>query len=435
MGEFAQRIQQLEAETAALRAEVAVLRQPGAGYPADALVPVTTEYLDATATADDPELYYDEQLLQKMRDLAWTKGDFKVVPYGSIWGSAAHDTQRANPGAFVLWVFSEDQHDYETFNLDTRRTRLGLDITGPKIPRMHNANSRGKVEIDFHGQFVTENQATIQIRHAYAEVYDDHFRLLAGQTSDLISPLVPHTVNYSVGWGGGNIGFRRMQVRYERNLTCSDTLQFTPAVAVCQNVIIDIDPTGQITRATTNWPVIESRVGCTLGPRGAGCKPVQFGVSGHIGEQGFDIPLTPDQYRVRTWSLNTDVLIPITNRLTFQGEFFTGADLSTFLGGVVQGVNFTRREAIYSTGGWVELGYDVTDDLHWYSGYSVDDPWNDTLSAASARSYNQFLYTNAQYDITKKMKVGLELSGWRTQYLGLEAGETFRIEFAGQYDF
>ena len=87
------------------------------------------------------------------------------------------------------------------------------------------------------GSLFNENQATIQIRHAYAEVYNDNFRLLAGQTSDLISPLVTHTVNYSVGWAGGNIGFRRMQVRYERYLNFTDTFQITPAVALCQNVI------------------------------------------------------------------------------------------------------------------------------------------------------------------------------------------------------
>ena len=434
-GDFANRVQRLEAETAELRAELAILREQRPASQGDLTVPVTNEYVDATAAPPDEEgLYYGEDLLKQMRELVWTKGDFKIVPYGNIWGSAAHDTQRVFPGAFVLYVFSEDQFDHDTFVLDTRRTRLGLDITGPKIPRMHNANSRGKVEIDFHGQFVNENQATIQIRHAYAEVYDDNFRLLAGQTSDLMSPLLTRTVNYSVGWAGGNIGFRRMQVRYERYLNFTDTFQITPAVAVCQNVINEgvtglIDP-----RSPTNWPIIESRIGCTLGPRGAGCKPVQFGVSGHIGEQGFEVVGTP-QYRVRTWSFNTDVAIPVTKRLSFQAEYFTGADLATFLGGIVQGVNFTRREAIYSSGGWFDVGYDWTDDLHSYTGFGIDDPWNDTLSAAAARSYNQFIFTNAIYDVTEKMKLGVELSAWRTQYLGLAPGETFRVEFSGQYEF
>ena len=69
---------------------------------------MTNEYVDATTVPPDEEgLCYGEDLLKQMRELVWTKGDYKIVPYGSIWGSTAHDTQRTNPGAFVLWVFSE----------------------------------------------------------------------------------------------------------------------------------------------------------------------------------------------------------------------------------------------------------------------------------------------------------------------------------------
>ena len=48
------------------------------------------------------------------------------------------------------------------------------------------------------------------------EVKDDDFRFLVGQTWDVISPLYPGMLMYSVGWDGGNIGYRRAQVRGER---------------------------------------------------------------------------------------------------------------------------------------------------------------------------------------------------------------------------
>ena len=50
---------------------------------------------------------------------------------------------------------------------------------------------------------------------------------MAGQNWDLMSPLLPSTVNYSVGWAGGNIGFRRMQLRADRYLHFSDTLMMS----------------------------------------------------------------------------------------------------------------------------------------------------------------------------------------------------------------
>ena len=63
-----------------------------------------------------------------------------------------------------------------------------------------------------------ENKPTIMLRHAYVEVKDDDFRFLAGQTWDVISPLNPNMLMYSVGWDGGNIGYRRAQFRGERYL-------------------------------------------------------------------------------------------------------------------------------------------------------------------------------------------------------------------------
>ena len=81
----------------------------------------------------------------------------------------------------------------------------------------------GKVEIDFQRQIDVENKASLLLRHAYVEIKDDEFRLLAGQTWDVISPLCPGVLFYSVGWDGGNIGYRRPQFRAERYLALPTT--------------------------------------------------------------------------------------------------------------------------------------------------------------------------------------------------------------------
>ena len=172
----------------------------------------------ADAVPDEAQFYTIDELRDEMKKLAWVKGDYKIVPYGVIWGSAIYATRRTFPGFFVLFVQSPTVEGENDFEIDTRRTRLGLDVTGPKLHWFGGADTGGKVEIDFHGQYLTENQSTIQIRHAYAEVKNEDWRIMAGQNWDLMSPLLPSTVNYSVGWAGGNIGFRRMQLRLERYL-------------------------------------------------------------------------------------------------------------------------------------------------------------------------------------------------------------------------
>ncbi len=381
-------------------------------------------------------------LLPPLEDIAWTKGDYRIVPYGSLWGSASYDTGRTSPGPFVLFVPSRDVEGEPAFNIDTRRTRLGLDVIGPNIRFFNNAKSGGKVEIDFHGAFVIENKPGVLLRHAYGEIYDDEFRLLAGQYWDLISPLNPGTLSYSVGWGGGNIGFRRMQVRLERNRAISDRLLLVLQASINQNIVSDFQQTAGVETESSGWPVLQGRLAVTREVNAICCLPITVGVSGHIGEEGFDfttigpapLNLPPaDDARVKTWSLNVDLHAPITDWWGVQGEFFTGLNLDSFLGGAVQGVDLTTREGIHSTGGWLEIWYDWTTQLHSRTGYGIDDPRNSDLF--SGRTHNKFLYVNSSFDVTEMLNFGVEVTYWKTLYLGNAPGESVRIEFAGRYDF
>ena len=102
-----------------------------------------------------------------------------------------------------------------------------------------------------------------------------------------------------------------------------------------------------------------------------------------------------------------------------QGEFFTGQDLSPFLGGIGQGIDPTTLEAIHSTGGWGELWYDWTQCCHSHLGYMLDNPAGGDLHTTSERCYNQAFYGNVGYDLTKQFLVGLEVSSWKTLYVGL----------------
>ena len=47
------------------------------------------------------------------------------------------------------------------------------------------------------------------------------FTILGGQTWDVISPLNPRSLNYSVYWWAGNIGYRRPQVRLTKGMNFS----------------------------------------------------------------------------------------------------------------------------------------------------------------------------------------------------------------------
>lgn len=381
-------------------------------------------------SGEEEEFFTLDELKGEMKKLAWTKGDFKIVPYGSIWADMMYQTTRTNPGAFTLFVPSAALDDEDAFIIDARRSRIGLDVEGPPIPFFHNAKSSGRVEIDFHGNFINENQPGIQLRHAYWQVKNEQFGFLVGQTWDVISPLYPGTLNYSVGWDGGNIGFRRTQFRLERYLTFSPVFLLMLQGSLNQDIATDFPTTPGIEREPANWPLIEARVAATLGPRGKDARPITWGFSGHIGQTGFDftapgpppLSLPPeDDARFLTWSFNTDLEVPITSRLRLQGEFFHGQNLSPFFGGIGQGVCPCERVGIRSTGGWLDLRYEWTSQLRSYAGFGIDDPHDDDLLLG--RTYNQFIFGNIVFDLTPKLTMGFELSFWKTLYQETRVGQ------------
>ncbi|MCP4378295.1 MAG: hypothetical protein GY794_19235, partial [bacterium] len=140
----------------------------------------------------------------------WSTLDIQL--YGKIKLDAAYDSGRTNTGNFARWVNSgEKQRGDGQFNMTANETRLGLKFTGPTTKQL---KTNGLVEIDFYGGG-TETSPQPRLRHAYLNLEWPQQRLsvLAGQTWDVISPLNPGTLNYTVQWWGGNIGVRRPQVR------------------------------------------------------------------------------------------------------------------------------------------------------------------------------------------------------------------------------
>ena len=428
------RLNQLEAETQALRVEVQRMHEQAVRLPTLNATPTALATMLPEPQSDGEEYFTLDELRGEMKKLAWKKGNFSIVPYGILWGNMVYSTQRTTPGSYTLFVQSASTQPEGEFLVDARNTRLGIDIGGPRMAFFNYAATGGKVEIDFQNSVLsTENRATILLRHAYMEAKNEEFRLVMGQTWDVISPLNPGTLMYSVGWYGGNIGYRRAQLRGERFLAFSDTSLVTAQLSANQTVFSD--GTTVIRGESPTWPIIEGRIAWTIGDRGKGARPITIGISGHIGEGQSDHTILGPNHHHRTWSGNIDFRMPITDRLGVQAELFTGENLGAFLGGIGQGIDPTTLQPIRSTGGWFDIWYDWTPWLHSHVGYSVDNPNNNDLATVGERSYNQFYFGNISYDVTKKFLVGFEVSSWKTNYVGLLPGDSVRCEFVAKYGF
>jgi hypothetical protein len=438
------RISQLEMETERLRADVEAYRltierlppveQTSGNETVAWQTPAVNPPIDQSAAADTPS-YTMPQLQGEMSKLAWTKGPFKFTPYGRLWVSTSYDTQRTQIGDYVLWVDSPDVRHGAEFQVDARSTRLGCDIAGPAVACLADAKVGGKVEIDFQGIFIRGNEPSILLRHAYVEAKNDDYRMLAGQTWDVISPLYTPTFDYTVGSAAGNLAYRRAQFRLERYLNYSEDFLITLQTAASVDILVPQPAVTGITSSHGPWPDWQNRVALTFGERKAkDAHPVEIGVSGHVGEQNYTVvPLGLKDIARPTWSLNLDAKVPFSKTFGVQGELFTGSNLSNYFGGIMQGIDPVTLNPIRDNGGWVDIWYDMRPDLHWHTGYSIDDPVDQDLTVG--RLCNRYIYANFVYDFTKALNAGLEVAAWETLFVGLAPGDAVRLEAVVKYNF
>jgi len=362
-----------------------------------------------------------------------------VEVYGRLKLDAAYDTSRTDTGNYIKWVRPEGTNrDDDEFNMTANETRLGFRVKGPQDGELRTS---GRVEVDFF-EGGSENKSRLMMRHAYMNLNwpEERFSIIAGQTSDVISPLAPYTMNYSVAWWAGNIGYRRPQIRLTKGYTVAKDVDLKLEGALARTIGIssgafvlrdageDAGIPGFQGRASLKFPCVNS-------------KPMTLGFSGHWAKEEYDTTASGGSDKYDSWSLNLDVTQPINEWLAVKGELFTGENLSAYLGGVGQGVNTTRGNDIGSTGGWVAASLTPYPKWSFNLGVSVDNPDNGDLEGYSStsgegiREYNRSVFGNAIYSLDNNAQVGFELSQWHTEYASSGDGNALRAQASFIYNF
>ena len=154
--------------------------------------------------------------------------EMQVEPYGYFKVDLGYDSALSSHGNFAMYVQPQlDGSRTATTNLTARQTRLGL--------RIQRETLSGIIEFDFYGGGA-ENKNLPVLRKAYVDVPISGVELRAGQASDLMSPLVPNTLNYTVLWGSGNVGYRRPIVQISDR-----TDAFVWGIAIARNIGGDLN--------------------------------------------------------------------------------------------------------------------------------------------------------------------------------------------------
>ncbi|MFC1597725.1 hypothetical protein ACFL5Q_07295, partial [Planctomycetota bacterium] len=273
----------------------------------------------------------------------------------------------------------------------------------------------------FYGENVLNDLPGLFLARAYGELKNDFWRFSVGLDGDLVVPLYPTTVNWSIGNGAGNMGYQRAQFRVERYIHPYANSQWTLQFALTDPTVTSYSSFNLLDglQEDNGWPNLEGRVAWGWGPRcelaGEVKRTVEVGVSGLVGQLRLTATPTAPPSVADVWAYGIDAQVRLTDWLGVKGELFTGQTIGTYNAAIVQTFN-GNREGIRASGGWGEVYVYWTPCLHSHFGYSIDDPRNADLTAGLP-SRNEFVYGNIFWDVTSAIEVGFEVSHWETSYM------------------
>jgi hypothetical protein len=346
------------------------------------------------------------------------------------------------------------------FTIHPRLTRLGVDTEAPPLSRLGDARLTGKVEIDFFNFAPGLTTATsnsrhfLRIRHAYGELAGDRWRLLFGQTWDLISPLFP-AANYDVlMWNAGNLGDRRPQFRATWEPVVGRGKASIAAAVLSADAVGGANRDGDLALdgEEARRPLVQARVALNQ-PSWVKGQTWELGLWGLNGEYRFDrATAIAAGFRNRSFNSNgagLDLRLPITSRLTFQGEAWFGEALADVRGGVGQDINGLTGNEVRSRGGWAELMYRFTDLYTLGAGFSLDDPFDRDVTprtvplaaltpaqaAGIGRTLNRTYYVVNRFNLGSGFQVGLDWMLFDTSFRGLTRGSSNRWNLWLQHNF
>lgn len=333
-------------------------------------------------------------------------------------------SKRVFPSGMPLFLYPDSPFGLDTneFDAHARQSYVGGVFSGPELCGFQTG---AQVLTFFQNHDLSADDYGLLVYYAFGELKNDDWRFAAGLQQDVFNPVSPTIVYLTKMYASGNTGSYRGQFRVERLFQDRDAFGLTLQTALSDPLSTLV--TGSAGRITEDngWPNVETRIELGVGPlgtiRGSQVRPLEFGVSGVVGQ--FRTTRTiigdpgelPPRAVIDTWGLGSDLQWWITNSFGARGEFYTGEGLGEYNGGILQSYNPATMQGIRTAGGFGEVFYYLTDAWHVHAGAGIDDPCDRDLYVTQIRR-NKTFFVNSVWDLSKAMQFSLELDYRKTDY-------------------
>lgn len=365
----------------------------------------------------EPEGSVKERLAEVRKAQEDEEDAFPLSLYGFLKLDMYAVDGRVNNTDFPRFAVLDDDTNEEadTFTATMQNTRVGVRYDGPRV---RGVDLDAVAELDlFNLGDVPENLAPnnnqLRFRRLFLALTYNDFRFLAGQEWDLFSPLNPTILNTNGNlWFGGNAGFRRPQLRVEKNFPFGDGSTLKTAASLNANVGTTVINGERLESGEdSGLPVLQGRIAYALPLLTE--EPAEFGIAGAWGTEEVDgVSSSAEQ-----WAASIDAFVPLTEWTTFKGELQWGKNSDVFqFGG---GVN-ADGSLVQATSGWAQLLFNPW--KRWtFAGIFGLERKNELPEGTSLFEKNMQYGGTVKYEPFDNVVFGLEYTHFDTDYSGDDA--------------
>lgn len=353
-------------------------------------------------------------------------GKSQLKIFGSLSALTIFSTDRPFAPGLPLFLLPSSPFGLSTntFDIHGRQSNIGATFVGPVI----SGFTPSATFVSFiANDSLTGDAYGLLPYNAFGELKNDDWRFAAGLQNDLFNPRKPSVISLAAMFTTGNAGSFRSQARIERFIKPSASSEYSLQIALSDPIQSVFGNRDLRIQEDNGWPNVEGRMNMGLGEietltGGRKARSIELGSSAFVGQirttrsiLAPEDPQSPTRSIVDCWGFGIDAAVNLTSNIGIQGEFFTGAGLGEYNGGIGQTFDSVTQKAIRSSGGWAEVFAYLTPKLHIHAGYGIDSPLNNS-GDSFVITENQTYFTNLVWNWSKNIQISNQVDFRRTSY-------------------